>query len=250
VVINETIRAMQALARNYLRQFFSIFLRECYRTWRQELLTSILVALASYILMVKRHDPTAWNNFKVALIASGIVLGGFAVWHLMRTPFLLHTETVASMKQESLSALENLRSEQKAVLQKVSPADWREISDKFNAMSSLQIGAQFQTTKGMTRWTLTNAECRALCTLAGTMLVTSSAISPHLLDEIRTESNAITRWLQFLSATTSSASYRKEYLTEETPSGERILHILGRIDNVPRESAAACIKCSAQELAG
>ncbi|GGA80937.1 hypothetical protein GCM10011507_35190 [Edaphobacter acidisoli] len=235
----------------YMRQFFATFLHECYSTWRQELLASTLVSAATYVLMLRSHDPAAWGTFKVAIVASGIVLGGFAIWHLLRTPFLLHNETVERLGQEAIAALESQKiAIRQEIAHRVSPTDWRDLSEKFNAIGSFQYSAQFQTTQGVTKWRLYDTQCKALCTLAGTMLMASTAISPQLSDQVRLESDPVSRWLEYLKATTSAASYRLDYATEELPSGEKIVHLLGRIDNVPRESVAACIKCSALELAG
>jgi hypothetical protein len=224
----------------YLKEFCLTFIHECYGTWRQELLASVGVAFVSYLLMVRSHEPAALNNFKVSLIATGLVLCGFAAWHLTRTPFLLHKRTVEKLALES----------QRNNAGRVSPADWREISEKFGVLGSRQISAQYQTTRAITRWTLHDTHCKALCTLAGTMLVTSEGVSTHLPDGIKDEFDPVARWLEYLKKTTSSASYRREYLTENLIDGETLVHILGRIDNVPNESAAVCLKCCAQELAG
>jgi hypothetical protein len=67
---------------------------ECYQTWRQELLASVVVSVIAYGLTVK-EDPTAWKNFKVALIATAITLGAFAIWHSLRSPWLVHSRMIA-----------------------------------------------------------------------------------------------------------------------------------------------------------
>ena len=242
---------MHSSPSDYLRVFSITFLRECYRTWRQELLASVLVSVVTYGLMARSHDPAAWGSFKVALIASGLVLGAFAIWHLFRTPFLIHGQTVERMQQESASALESQRNSiKKEAANRVSPSDWREISDKFSALVSHQISAQFQATREVTRWTMYDTQCKALCTLAGTMLLTSAGVSPHLSDAVKGEPDPISRWLLFLKTITSCASYRVEYAYEILDNGEKLIHVLGRIDNVPRESSAVCLKCCAQELMG
>src|SRR5580700_10922326 len=54
------------------------FGRECYRTWRWELFASVLVGGFSAIL------TCGWNDFRTALLSTGLTLGCFVVWHLLR----------------------------------------------------------------------------------------------------------------------------------------------------------------------
>lgn len=82
------------------------------------------------------------------------------------------------------------------------------------------------------------------------MLVTSDGVSPHISESVKREGDPVSRWLEYLKETTKSASYRREFLSENLPDGRKVIHVLGRIDNVPNESAAACLKCCAQELQG
>lgn len=70
------------------------FGEECYRTWRAELLASFLISVVTYVIS-KGDDPLAWRNFKFASISIGLTLAAFALWHLLRTPWLLHRQTVA-----------------------------------------------------------------------------------------------------------------------------------------------------------
>lgn len=71
------------------------FGEECYRTWRAELLTSFLTSVIVYLIS-KGDDPLAWSNFKTASISTALTLAAFAVWHLLRTPWLVHRETIAA----------------------------------------------------------------------------------------------------------------------------------------------------------
>ena len=77
----------------YLWDCCKRFGAEFYRTWRWELFASLLIAVADYGITVY-DDPQAWKNLVVILQASAFVLGGFGVWHIIRTPFLVHRETV------------------------------------------------------------------------------------------------------------------------------------------------------------
>jgi hypothetical protein len=73
----------------YYWRFLLEFGQECYRTWRWELLASLVVAFVTYMITAG-DDPLAWRNFQIALVATAIALAGFALWHLLRTPWLVH----------------------------------------------------------------------------------------------------------------------------------------------------------------
>ncbi len=73
----------------YYWRFCQEFGRECYRTWRWELFASLGISFTTYMI-TKGDDPLAWRNFKVAFLATVLTLAGFALWHLVRTPWLVH----------------------------------------------------------------------------------------------------------------------------------------------------------------
>jgi hypothetical protein len=72
---------------------------ECYETWRSELLASVLVLIATYGLTV-HENPTAWRDFQTALLAVAITLGGFALWHIVRSPWLVHRSAIIAEKTQ------------------------------------------------------------------------------------------------------------------------------------------------------
>jgi hypothetical protein len=76
-------------ATSYYWTFSRVFGREFYRTWRQEVLASVLTAVVTFSLSY-RNDPAAGTNLKIALLSAAIVLTAFALWHLVRTPLLVH----------------------------------------------------------------------------------------------------------------------------------------------------------------
>lgn len=78
----------------YYWRFFQKLGEECYRTWRWELFASFGVSFVTY-LITKGDDPLAGRNFKIALIATVLTLAAFALWHLVRTPWLVHREAGA-----------------------------------------------------------------------------------------------------------------------------------------------------------
>jgi hypothetical protein len=53
---------------------------EFYHTWRLELSTSLLIALAAYAITVY-DEPQAWKNFMVTIEASALVLEKRAHWY-------------------------------------------------------------------------------------------------------------------------------------------------------------------------
>jgi hypothetical protein len=73
----------------YYWRFLLEFGQECYGTWRWELLASFLVSFVTY-LITAGDDPLAWRNFQIAFVATAITLAAFALWHLLRTPWLVH----------------------------------------------------------------------------------------------------------------------------------------------------------------
>ena len=89
-----------ARRRQYLWAFLHRFGKECYHTWRQELMASVLVCIAVSILQHFRGDLYAWAGLKTALLASVVVLAGFAIWHLLRTPWLVHQDFSTGIKPE------------------------------------------------------------------------------------------------------------------------------------------------------
>ena len=66
---------------------------ECHRTWRGELLAAVLVAAGSYLL-IRRVDAVPWTSFKTAGLSTAIALGCIALWHVLRTTWLLHNDAL------------------------------------------------------------------------------------------------------------------------------------------------------------
>lgn len=72
----------------YWRKFFAVFGEECYRTWRGELLASALCSGATFVITWAR-DQLVWSTLKTALCATALTLAGYAIWHLIKVPYLL-----------------------------------------------------------------------------------------------------------------------------------------------------------------
>lgn len=74
---------------------------ECYKTWRWELAASVLVVFFTALISGQ------WKDFRTALLATGLTLGCFAAWHLVRVPFVLH-KSVHGQEQNEAPAPGNL----------------------------------------------------------------------------------------------------------------------------------------------
>jgi hypothetical protein len=76
---------------SYYWEFLKRFGEECYRSWRQEVFGACLTTLI--IFSITRHqDKNAWEVARVTLEANLIFFTGFVLFHLIRTPYLLHRE--------------------------------------------------------------------------------------------------------------------------------------------------------------
>jgi hypothetical protein len=94
------VQALASKAGSYYWTFFQVFGRECYRTWRQDFFVSFITALAVYAITY-RSDPAALESLKVALQSAGVVLGLFTIFHLVKTPYLVHTESGEKSLQQT-----------------------------------------------------------------------------------------------------------------------------------------------------
>ena len=75
-------------AHHYLWKFLCLFGEECYKTWRQELLASVVVSIITCAITYA-NDKLAFSNLKTALWATLLTLATFAIWHLCKIPYLL-----------------------------------------------------------------------------------------------------------------------------------------------------------------
>lgn len=167
----------------YIRRFAFIFFEECYRTWRSELLASVCVAGVSYVFS-HQNDLSAGQNLKVAIASTTVVLGGFAAWHLIRTPFLLHKETVKHMQADHAQAIEAERLRLRNELSEtcVTAKDWRDLAEKFeNACRFLRADFQLGTRIHYDDyWRIAgghgSSTCEAWLKQAGAMLMKSPVV--------------------------------------------------------------------------
>src|SRR5260370_26332189 len=55
----------------------------------------VLVA-AGWYLLIHRVNAVVWTTFKTAGLSMVIAIGGIALWHVLRTPWLLHKEVLGA----------------------------------------------------------------------------------------------------------------------------------------------------------
>lgn len=77
-------------ASHYYWQFLKRFGQECYRSWRKEIFAAVILTPITYLLT--KQDKNALENAMVALEANITLFSAYVVFHLIRTPYLLHRE--------------------------------------------------------------------------------------------------------------------------------------------------------------
>lgn len=60
---------------------------ETYKTWRAELLASVLGVFFGALLTKN------WRDFRTAMIATGLTLACFVLWHVIKAPWIIHRST-------------------------------------------------------------------------------------------------------------------------------------------------------------
>ena len=80
---------------SYYWDFFKRLGNECHHTWRGELAAAALTGTGSYLL-IHRVNAIGWTNFKSAGLSMVIAIASIAVWHVLRTPWLLHKEGISA----------------------------------------------------------------------------------------------------------------------------------------------------------
>jgi len=139
----------------------------------------------------------------------------------------------------------------------VTSIEWLQLADRFKKLSrhvhvnSIQRGGD----DALESWTIggsTNKEtdeCRALCSLAGTMLSRSPHLCRCLSVAELSQPDAADRWLSFLKR--NGAWRSNGYGTETLHNGEQrqfFSCFLGMINDLAGASSTACISCSANAL--
>lgn len=93
-------------AREYYILLAKKFCELFYESWRREVFAATAVTLISYFMTF--HEKGAWYATKIALEANLTLLLGFALIHLIRTPFLVHSEILEARPQQNKTIDETL----------------------------------------------------------------------------------------------------------------------------------------------
>jgi len=225
----------------YWIEFVRTWGKETYRTWRWELFASALVSCAVLGKAIVEHSPTAWSEFRTAVYANGIVLGAFTLWHLVRTPYLLHKEAEERHAKEVTLALEQGKIAQKELIGSIpTQQEWLDLADRFKTIP-YTTGDWF-TSRQNTNWTVHDNAVRSLCTLAGSMLIKSPGLLEKTYPSLLSQPDHLLRWLEYIKATKPSThNLRGE---EELPDGTKLFSHMGVVE-VPKNSADICIEFAA-----
>ncbi len=215
-------------------------------------------SLWTFVRSVARH----WGS----LVTGGFVIGLIGIWqgtgHAVRPGVYWAVALLALFAaffaawSEEHKAKERVAAEHlaaaKVTAAAVTSSDWRELADRFSKLSRhVHVGwTQWGGDSGRQFWSLGGStpeethQCRALCELAGAMLVRS----PNVCREFRDlhEPDAADRWLCFLKYT--GALQSNGYGVETLDDGTRRPIFLGMISNLAGVSATACLTCSANAL--
>ena len=77
---------------HYYWNCFKYIGQETYKTWRWELFTSVLGCF--FVAFISGN----WNDFRTAMLATGMTLGCFIIWHTLRVPWLIHKSVHSNEK--------------------------------------------------------------------------------------------------------------------------------------------------------
>ena len=69
------------------------FGRQVWRSWRAEVFSSLGVSVIVFLIGLRLRDATALSAFEIALVANLGWLALFALWHLVRSPWLIYRDS-------------------------------------------------------------------------------------------------------------------------------------------------------------
>jgi hypothetical protein len=160
--------------------------------------------------------------------------------------------SAAAMREHVVSRqslLQRLADEEEK--ERVKSADWQQLAAKFESTPEQLRGTWNRYGKPATEkwdvggWT-DGDKCRALCRLAGAMLMRSRRVCRELPEEIRNIPDPMDRWLKFLAKLKPFDDYRSG--VEPLDDGTKSLVSVGVMNSVAQRSVAACIECAAMEM--
>jgi hypothetical protein len=132
----------------------------------------------------------------------------------------------------------------------VTRADWLQLAKDFESCPrDLRADYSRCGKPGVDTWWIGGgcdaSKCRALCALAGSMLLRSPHVLTDIQDEIFRVSEPTYRWLYFLKSRKGLDNLM--YAIETLDDGQTAPVYSAFIKQLPEVSAAACIDCAAKE---
>jgi hypothetical protein len=152
----------------------------------------------------------------------------------------------ASAREQALAQLANLEKGVKAAAyaSDVSAATWKSLGKEFRELPRRIRADWHRDGDGTESWILLYPACKGLCTLAGAMLSKSPKVFAMLPQKVRSEGDAMSRWLSFLK---ERQPIRIQDCYETMPDGRQKIILFGSIEDVSENSSTACIECAAAE---
>ena len=195
-----------------------------------------------------------------ALVTGGVLIGILSIWqstgHTVR-PWVYSSIAIVALFVGFFRAWNDKAKQLEGHANRPRPvgsSEWRDLADRFAAVSAYVRAdwQQFGGDNGAESWSVGGStaddvyQCKALCSLAGTMLTKSLNVSAKLSERVRAHTDAGDRWLCFLKE--HGAVTDTGYGLETLNNGKQQPIFLGSIQNLAKVSSRACIECSAKEI--
>lgn len=231
--------------RETLRFYVDCFLWAFPRSWGVSETISAAVGLFLPILvklipeMESKLTDLLWQIPLFALATVFLV-------RFIRAPYELYKRE----KQGAEKTEQELRDTISQLETKASATDWKDLADRFKETDSF-VTAHWYEDRGEATWQISpgdkqGKEYASLCELAGSMLTRSPKVCAMLPDKVRSKSDPIERWLEFLKER-GELHVTGHGVVREGEGQETRSILLGSIENLPGASRQACIHCAACE---
>jgi len=154
--------------------------------------------------------------------------------------------------------LESQKAHHRAEMQKAAirplptAADWKDLASRFAKLNPDARADWNRTGSGEELWHICGggniAELKALCGLAGAILVKSPQILIGLPEAVLSQGDPAIRWLVFLKESGIGRMDDIVPAIETGKAGETRVRLAGSINHLSSVSSSACIHCTAQEI--
>jgi hypothetical protein len=207
------------------------------RHWRSSV---AYIAIALFFFIAGTKWPKLKAGFSAAFQPPRIAVN---------RPIKIPKEVWQQQLRDSRAAM--LKQQTDAMNDRIGRADWLQLKKDFDECPREIRGNYFRSGKPPEDgWSIGGMpsphpdRCRALCQLAGSMLLRSPTVRFRLSEEIRSVADPTYRWLYFLKERKPLDNFRVGY---EEIDGQRMGSYSGVINYLPQVSADACIECAAKE---